>query len=249
MKLAIDIHNEIINLYQFDNNNSCIAAYKFLANSINSIKYKILEYISNTGQITGIGISAKQSTLLNNTIKACHSIFTADTWVFNYLECHQQFNLPVNINVQKYDHRQLAIAIAVRTLYPHDNFIMVDLNTSITVSVFNKANTYLGGLILSDLASNLNSNNTKQELLQSNPADQVVAGNYYAAFYGLKGILDNICDSYFDKDIPIIIATGEFAESFKNSGLFDKIIPNLAALGTMHAIENRHTINRSQISA
>ena len=109
--------------------------------------------------------------------------------------------------------KRLPSLIEARDLYPNDNLIIVDMNSTIEVRVFDRSDNCLQEFVLDGIINDKCGHSHTHNFI----------------FHGLKGIIDNIADENFGRDIPAIVATGNCVDIFRDSCLFDEIIPTITS--------------------
>jgi type III pantothenate kinase len=144
---------------------------------------------------------------------------------------------------------RIADAIGAYTLFPDQNIIIVDFGTATTIEVLTKDKEYLGGAIVPGLKIAMQSLEErtaklpKVEIVKPTRAcgrttiESIQSGLYYGNLGIIKEITRCIIKENFNGVKPLIIGTGGFSALYRDSGLFDEIIPDLVLDGIFKAQE------------
>lgn len=144
---------------------------------------------------------------------------------------------------------RIANAIAAVNAYPDQNIIIVDMGTATTVCAINKARDYLGGSILPGIRLGMESLKTNTAKLMEvdiempssylgrTTRESIQKGLYYAHLGALKEIITGFKQELFCNQSVLVIATGGFAQLFKDKNVFDVIMPDLVLMGLQKAYE------------
>ena len=65
----------------------------------------------------------------------------------------------------------------------------------------------------------------------------IQSGLYFGQLGAMKEIISRITNEVFSDDKPVVIGTGGFAHLFKDTGLFDVLLPDLVLHGLYHITE------------
>ena len=138
---------------------------------------------------------------------------------------------------------RIANAIAVTHLYANQNVIVIDLGTATTFCAITKSKVYQGGVILPGLkmsmkalasgASKLGAVeivNTGQ-VLGKTTNESIQSGLYYGSLGAMKEIIAGLTTQSFKGEKPLIIGTGGFTTIYRDSNIFDHIVPDLVLKG------------------
>ncbi len=151
---------------------------------------------------------------------------------------------------------RIANAIAATHLFPNENLIIIDLGTATTFCAISTQKKYMGGVIMAGMkmsmkalesgASKLGSVEIveRDEVLGKSTNESIQSGLYYGAQGAMKEIIAALTAKSFKGKKPIIIGTGGFTSVFRNSNIFNEIIPDLVLKGLYLA----HKINEEKTS-
>lgn len=146
---------------------------------------------------------------------------------------------------------RIANAIAVTHLYPEQDAIVIDLGTATTFCAISSNKVYKGGVILPGLkmsmkalasgASKLGAVEiiSKEQVLGKTTNESIQSGLYYGALGAMKEIIQGLIKQNFKGQKPLIIGTGGFTTIYRESDIFDHIVPDLVLKGLFIA----HKIN------
>jgi type III pantothenate kinase len=143
---------------------------------------------------------------------------------------------------------RIANAIAGANAFPGKNLIIIDMGTATTFDVVTAKADYLGGAILPGMRvamESLKSNTAKLMDVDITPQDSFVGqttreaiqkGLYYGKLGALREIITGIRNESFAGEQSTVIATGGFAQLFRDEAIFDAIQPDLV----LHGIRLAH---------
>ncbi len=146
---------------------------------------------------------------------------------------------------------RIANAIAVTHLFPNKNVIIIDLGTATTFCAISAEKLYMGGVIMAGMkmsmkalesgASKLGSVEIieRDDVLGKSTNESIQSGLFHGAKGAIKEIIAGLRSKSFEGKKPIIIGTGGFTSVFRNSNIFNEIIPDLVLKGLYLA----HKIN------
>ena len=144
---------------------------------------------------------------------------------------------------------RIANAIGAYSLYPDKNAIIIDFGTATTFDVLTSNKEYLGGAIIPGLKISMQALEEKTAKLPKveirrvekacgkSTVESIQAGLYYGHLGMIKEITKRIQKENFKGKGSLIIGTGGFSTLFRDSGLFDEVIPNLVLDGIFKAQE------------
>ncbi len=144
---------------------------------------------------------------------------------------------------------RIAAAIGASSLKLGKHIIVVDMGTATTVDVITKDNEYWGGAILPGINMMMHalSSGTAQlpsvEIVEPEKAcgnstvTAIQSGLYYGTMGSIRELISRFTVEVFKGEKPLIIATGGFANLFRQAGLFDKIEGQLVLEGLRIALE------------
>ena len=143
----------------------------------------------------------------------------------------------------------IAGAIGGVAAYPGKNMIMVDMGTATTVCAVTKQKEILGVSILPGIRlsmESLRSNTAKlMEVTIEAPSlyagrstpESIQSGLFYGQLGALKEIISGMKKEAFANEPVTVIGTGGFSQLYKDSALFDVIMPDLVLQGLVKAYE------------
>ena len=138
---------------------------------------------------------------------------------------------------------RIANAIAVSHLFPQQDVIVIDLGTATTFCAITAQKHYLGGVIMAGMkmsmkalesgASKLGSVEIVEchEVLGKSTNESIQSGLYYGAQGAMKEIISGLTVKTFQGKKPLVIGTGGFTSVFRDSNIFNEIIPDLVLQG------------------
>lgn len=144
---------------------------------------------------------------------------------------------------------RIANAIAALDMYPDQNRIIVDFGTATTFCAINKANEYLGGVIMPGFKLSmhaLQSNTAKlssveiikpEEAIGRSTQESLQIGIYQMQHATIRAVRDDINAEHFSDAPAKLVGTGGFAYLFADEGLFDVIEPDLVLYGLRDAYQ------------
>lgn len=146
-------------------------------------------------------------------------------------------------NPQEVGADRIANAIAITHIFAGKDVIVIDLGTATTFCAISSKKNYLGGVIMPGLkmsmsaleagASKLGSVEIieKQQTLGKTTTDSIQSGLYFGSLGAMNEIIQNLQAQTFNGNKPLIIGTGGFTSIYRNSDIFDEIIPDLVLKG------------------
>lgn len=195
----------------------------------------------NTSDITGIILCSVVPSLEYSIIAACKKYFRITP-----LELKPGVKTGLKLDIKnplEVGADRVANAVAAIHQFPNRNIIVVDYGTATTIDIISKEKTYLGGAILPGLKLSMESLSKKtaklanveikypDSVLGKTTTTQIQSGLIYGQFGSVKEIIERIKKPLFEKNPPIMLATGGYAYLFKNEGLFNLIAPELVLYG------------------
>ncbi len=149
---------------------------------------------------------------------------------------------------------RIANAIAVTHLYAQKDVIVIDLGTATTFCAITANKVYQGGVILPGLKMSMNALaagasklgaveivNTGK-VLGKTTNESIQSGLYYGSLGAMKEIIRGLTEQSFKGKKPLIIGTGGFTTIYRESDMFDDIVPDLVLKGLYIA----HKLNDSK---
>lgn len=222
MILAVDIGNSTVVMGLINENG--IFAYKKSVTDISEIEVSYKDEMSSfikesgisTNQIKG-GIISSVVPLLTDILKdAVYEITSISPLMVNY-QSKTGIKIRTN-NPEKLGSDRITDAAAAATEY-NAPFIVIDMGTATTISVVNKQNEFIGGLILPGVKTSLNSligNTSQLPLIKLNaPEGNIIGSDTVSAItngviFGTAAQLDGLISRLADElgYLPKIIVTG-----------------------------------------
>jgi len=138
---------------------------------------------------------------------------------------------------------RIANAIAVSEMHPDCNALVVDFGTAVTLDAVTSGREYLGGAICPGigLAMKALGRETAKlpfvEITQSRDAMgrstvEAIQGGLYFGYLGMvRELISRIRAEAFRGEMCHVVATGGFSQLYRNSGLFDELVPDLVLRG------------------
>lgn len=144
----------------------------------------------------------------------------------------------------------IAGAIGAVNALPGTNMIVADLGTATTLAAITAKNDFLGGVIMPGMRvamESLRSNTAKlmevdieipETYLGQSTRECIQRGLYFSHLGGMKEIIAGYKAELFPDTNVAVIGTGGFSQLFKDTGIFDIILPDLVLQGIRIAYEN-----------
>jgi len=191
--------------------------------------------------IERIGISCVVPDVVHPLRNACRMYFGIDPL---FLEAGIRTKLKIKTrNPLEVGADRIANAIAVGELFPEANVVVVDFGTAITLDAVSRKREYLGGSICAGLGLAMEALSTKtaklpyveitqaQSALAKSTIECIQSGLYYGYGGLIKELALRIRSEAFGDEPSKVIATGGFSQLYRDSGLFDEIVPDLVLRG------------------
>lgn len=143
---------------------------------------------------------------------------------------------------------RIANAVAVTHLFPAKDVLIIDLGTATTFCSVSADKRYLGGTIMPGLKMSMRalaqgaSKLGTVEIIEAKNAlgkttnQSIQSGLYYGTLGAMTKIIEQLTAEVFNRKKPLIIGTGGFTSVYRNSQLFDHIIPDLVLKGLSLAL-------------
>ncbi len=151
---------------------------------------------------------------------------------------------------------RIANAIAVTHLYPNQDAIVIDLGTATTFCAINSNKVYLGGVILPGLKMSMKALASgtsklgaveiinKEQVLGKTTNESIQSGLYFGVLGAMKEIMTGLIKQNFKGNKPVIIGTGGFTSIYRDSDIFDHIVPDLVLKGLFIAYKINQINNK-----
>lgn len=191
--------------------------------------------------ITQIAICSVVPNIDYSLRSACLKYFNQDPFI---LQPGVKTGLKINYrNPLEVGADRIANAIAAVNQFPHQPLIIIDFGTAITVCAIAQDKSYLGGAILPGVRLSVDALSANTARLPSveiikchNPIgrstiESIQSGIYYSVKGACKEIVAEINKQHFPDKPATVLATGGFAVLFEQSGIYDKLAPNLVLEG------------------
>lgn len=247
MILCLDIGNSHMHGGVFEKNQLKFQFRKASKTGASSDEYGIFlrsvlrENDINPKAIQSIALCSVVPEVLYSISACCQKYFAIEPFI---LQAGVKTGLQIGYkNPQEVGADRISNAIAVTHLFPNQNVIVIDLGTATTFCAISDKKQYLGGVILAGLKMSMTalaagtSKLGSVEIIEKNQTlgkttnDSIQSGLYYGSLGAMKEINKNLQQQIFKNNKPLIIGTGGFTSIYRNSGIFDEIIPDLVLKG------------------
>lgn len=247
MILCLDIGNSHMHGGVFEKNQLKFQFRKASKTGASSDEYGIFlrsvlrENDINPKAIESIALCSVVPEVVYSISACCQKYFAIEPFI---LQAGVKTGLQIGYkNPQEVGADRIANAIAVTHLFPNQNVIIIDLGTATTFCAISDKKQYLGGVILAGLKMSMTalaagtSKLGSVEIIEKNQTlgkttnDSIQSGLYYGSLGAMKEINENLQQQIFKNNKPLIIGTGGFTSIYRNSGIFDEIIPDLVLKG------------------
>lgn len=143
---------------------------------------------------------------------------------------------------------RIADAIAAVDRFPGQNLIIVDFGTATTIEAITEDRAYLGGLILPGPRLSMEALEAKtaklpaveivepKEIVGRSTSESIQSGLYYGTLGAIHYAIERITEEEFAGERPTVISTGGFSSLFRDTRLFDHVIPDLLLRGLLLAL-------------
>lgn len=192
-------------------------------------------------KIQRIGISCVVPDEMHSLRNACRIYFQLEPL---FLEAGVKTRLKIKTrNPLEVGADRIANAIAASEMYPDRNTLVVDFGTAITIDAVTARREYLGGSICAGLGLAMEALGSKTAKLPfveiTQPKDalgrstiEAIQGGLYFGYLGMiKELVSRIRQQAFGDERCLVVATGGFSQLYRDSGLFDEIVPDLVLRG------------------
>jgi type III pantothenate kinase len=142
---------------------------------------------------------------------------------------------------------RIANAVAVASLRPGRDALVIDCGTATTFDAVTAGRDYLGGVILPGLGLSVDVLAAKTarlpaveiarpaSVLGRSTVESIQSGVFFGHVGALRHLTDALVAEVFAGKRPWIVGTGGFSRMFERESLFDDIIPDLVLRGLMFA--------------
>lgn len=209
----------------------------------------------NPKSIERIGISCVVPDEMHPLRNACRIYFGLEPL---FLEAGVKTRLKIKTrNPLEVGADRIANAIAVSEMYPGSNAVVVDFGTAITLDAITAKREYLGGSICAGLGLAMEALGSKTaklpfvEITQPRLAlgrstIECIQGGLYFGYLGMiKELVARIRQEAFDDEQCRVVATGGFSQLYRDSGLFDELVPDLVLRGVNAVLDLNPTEPKS----
>ncbi|MBD5778264.1 type III pantothenate kinase [Pelagicoccus sp. NFK12] len=199
------------------------------------------EHGVDPSRIERIGISCVVPDEVHSLRNACRIYFALEPL---FLEAGVKTRLKIKTrNPLEVGADRIANAIAVAEMYPEMNVVVVDFGTAITLDAVTAQREYLGGSICAGLGlamEALGSKTAKLPFVEINApkralgrstTEAIQSGLYFGYLGMIRHLVERIRQEAFGDEATRIVATGGFSQLYRDSGLFDEIVPDLVLRG------------------
>lgn len=144
---------------------------------------------------------------------------------------------------------RIANAIGAVSQFPNKNIIIVDMGTATTLCAITKSRDYLGGTILPGMRLGMEALKSSTAKLMAvdievpssyigrTTRESIQAGLFYGHLGSLRELITGFKTDVFKNEPVMVIGTGGFSQLYKESGLFDIVLPDLVLQGLYRAHE------------
>ncbi|EDY80804.1 transcriptional activator, putative, Baf family [Verrucomicrobiia bacterium DG1235] len=199
------------------------------------------EHGVDPSRISRIGISCVVPDEVHSLRNACRIYFELEPL---FLEAGVKTRLKIKTrNPLEVGADRIANAIAVTEMYPGSNAVVVDFGTAITMDAVTADREYLGGSICAGLGLAMEALGSKtaklpfveitapKRALGRSTIECIQSGLYYGYLGMIRDLVSRIRAEAFGDAPTRVIATGGFSQLYRESGLFDEIVPDLVLRG------------------
>ncbi len=192
-------------------------------------------------EIERIGISCVVPDEVHSLRNACRIYFNIEPV---FLEAGVKTRLKIKTkNPLEVGADRIANAVAVVDMYPNANAVVVDFGTAITLDAITDAQEYLGGSICAGLGLAMEALGSKTaklpfveikrpyRALGKSTIECIQSGLYFGYLGLIRELVGRICQEAFGDEECHVIATGGISQLYRDSGLFDEIVPDLVLRG------------------
>lgn len=203
-------------------------------------------------QITEIAICSVVPSLDYSVLAACKKYFTIVPFI---LDSSVKTTIKVKTdNPAENGSDIIAGLIAATHNHPKKNLIVIDLGTVTTLAAINQNKEYLGATFIPGMQTAMLSLHTSaaklfkveiikpQMALGSTTTTSIQSGLFWGHLGAIKETTFRITKEVFQKKVPLLIATGGFAQLFRDENIFTHIEPNLV----LHGIKIAHYMNKKR---
>ncbi len=197
-------------------------------------------------QISQISFCSVVPDIVHSLRNACLKYFEVEPFI---LQVGVRTGLKIQYrNPAEVGSDRIADAIAAVDLFPEQDLIVVDFGTATTIEAIRKDGTYMGGMILPGIRLAMEALESKTAKLPSveivepetvlgrSTSESIQAGLYYGNLGAIQFAIEQISEREFSGKRPRVIGCGGFSSLFRDSGLFDHIIPDLLLRGLLLAL-------------
>lgn len=247
MILCLDIGNSHIHGGVFVNGELQFQFRKATASGASSDEYGVFlrsvlrENDINPDQIEGISLCTVVPEILYPINACCQKYFDIQPFI---LQAGVKTGLQIGYkNPAEVGADRIANAVAAVNLYPQQDVIVIDLGTATTFCCISASKVYLGGVIMPGLKLSMKALESgtsklgaveiveKKKALGKTTSDSIQSGLFFGTLGGIKEILENLSQQTFSGTMPLILGTGGFTSVYRETGIFDHIIPDLVLKG------------------
>ena len=198
------------------------------------------------GEIREVAFCSVVPDIVHSLRNACLKYFQIDPFV---LQAGVRTGLKIQYrNPTEVGSDRIADAIAAVDLFPDQNLIVIDFGTATTVEAIRSDRVYLGGMIRPGVRLSMEALEARTARLPSveivqpevvvgrSTPESIQSGLYYGNLGALLYAVERISKEEFGGERPRVIGCGGFSSLFRDSGLFDHLIPDLLLRGLLLAL-------------
>lgn len=254
MLLCLDVGNTHILGGVFDGE-KLVQRFRYATHQIGTADQFGL-FLRSILQTNGHAVEKVQAVAVCSVVPSCN--YTIRHAIVQYFPTAEFFDLKAGVKTGlkiKYKNPgevgadRIANAIGATFAFPNKNLIIIDAGTATTFCAINKTKDYLGGVILAGMRLGmeaLKSNTAKlmevdieipETYLGQTTRESIQRGLYYGHLGALKEIVAGLKKEQFNNETTTVIGTGGFSQLYKDTGVFDIILPDLVLQGLKIAYE------------
>ena len=181
-------------------------------------------------------------------VNSCRHYFGCEPYV---LKAGTRTGLKIKYkNPQAVGADRIANAIGGIHRYPGKNLIIADFGTATTFDVITADKDYLGGAIISGMRLGMQALEEhtaklpKVEIVQpdrvcgQSTEESIQSGLFYGNLGAVRELVTRLAEENFSGTQNLkVLATGGFSTLFRDSGVFDEVIPDLVLEGIFQALK------------
>ncbi len=252
MILALDIGNSQIFGGVFDGGTLTLRFRRTARPSLSSdelglfLRGVLRENETDPSQVEQIALCSVVPDLIYSLRSCCRKYFGVDPFILQAgvkTGLKIQYRNPLEVGPDR-----IANAVGALHRYPGRNLIIIDFGTATTLDVVRAPRDYLGGIIMAGprMAMEALERNTARlptveivqptDLVGRSTVESIQSGLYFGTLGAIAYAIERITEEEFAGERPTVISTGGFSSLFRDSRLFDHVIPDLLLRGLLRAL-------------